>query len=729
MSRIIPEAELPTELSPMAAVEAAYPDELSRASEALSRGLPALVECDKGLVGYFYASVRARLRRRQIRCSYIDGRVQVQPGQLPLGLVQTMIGQLRDAVRGGTHGDQDARRVIVLPHLDLLTTSTGALTSEAREVVALLYENPNILWLGFRDPSFPLPKVIANLFQHKISIIGTPRHRLAHLVTQRESRKLGPAGPEGPGLDVYKLYKRVSGVHALRLRQLLASLEGEDYPSDPNAVWAQIREATLEGDMTLPELSLTDDIGGYAEVKRKISDDILDIIRRKEALDDPEAIARVEGLIPRGMIFWGPPGTGKTLFAKAIATALGAAVQIVSGPELKSRWVGESEENLRRIFIQARQSAPSLIVFDELDSFAAQRGTYTGSGVEHSMVNQLLTEMDGFRSNEMVFVVGTTNFVESLDTALLRPGRFEFKLHIPYPGSEDREAILGIYDQRLDLNMNEAALTHAVRQTAHPIEGSDTFTGRWSGDHLQALCRAIARQRLRDQRDDPTTIADVEAALTANLDLPNLTPAEEHVVATHECGHAIVALHTEHAPPIDRISIRGDLTGALGFVRYADPAHKYVTTHAQLIDMIAILFGGREAEDALLDQLTIGSSHDLERATELAKALIENFGMRLVTPDSGGSGGSGGSGDSLEIRDFSANAELSDHTREQLDANIRALLERERARARAIIRDHRDELLALRDLLLEQKVIDAKSMRSLVPGARPETTETPEPRD
>lgn len=704
----IPEQQLPEQLSLLAAIEAAYPDELSRACEALARSLPVLIECDKGLVGFFYAALRGRLRRRQIRCNYIDGRVPQEPGQMPMALVPTMIAQLREAVRGGTHDEDEGRRVMVLPHLDLLTTSSGSLTSEAREVVALLYENPNILWLGFRDPSFNLPKVIANLFQHRIGIIGVSRERLQHLVTQRDARKLGR-----DGLDVYKLYKQVSGVHAIRLRQLLSSLEGEDYPDDPSPVWAQIREATLEGDLSVPELSLDDDIGGYAEVKKKIKEDILEIIKRKEALEDPKQIALIEGLIPRGMIFWGPPGTGKTLFAKAIASSLGAAVQIVNGPELKSRWVGESEENLRRIFIQARQSAPSLIVFDELDSFAAQRGTYTGSGVEHSMVNQLLTEMDGFRNNEMVFVIGTTNFVESLDSALLRPGRFEFHLHIPYPKAEDREAILKIYDERLGLHMNAAALTHAIRQTGHPIEGSDAHTGRWSGDHIQALCRAIARQRLRDARTDATTITDVEHALMANLDLPVLTPAEELVVATHECGHAIVALHTEHSPAIDRISIRGDLTGALGFVRYADPAHKYVVTHDQLVDSITTLFGGREAEQELLDQLTIGSAHDLERATVLAKALIETFGMRLDSRAGLHTEGE------LEVRDFgSGHEQLSERTLESLDASIRTLLDRERSRARQIIRDHRDELVALRDILLDKKVIDAKTLSEQVPDAK-----------
>src|SRR5207253_5359473 len=183
-------------------------------------------------------------------------------------------------------------------------------------------------------------------------------------------------------------------------------------------------------------------------------------LAHKDQATDAAEIAWMEQLIPRGMIFWGPPGTGKTLFAKAMASALGAAITVVSGPELKSRWVGESEERLRQIFHRARQSAPSIIVFDELDSFASARGTYTGSGVEHSMVNQLLTEMDGFHREELVFVVGTTNFVEILDPALLRPGRFEFHLLIPYPDAEDRREILRIYDRKMGLQMADETLEY-----------------------------------------------------------------------------------------------------------------------------------------------------------------------------------------------------------------------------------------------------------------------------
>src|SRR5262249_38650744 len=161
---------------------------------------------------------------------------------------------------------------------------------------------------------------------------------------------------------------------------------------------------------------------------------------------------------------------------------------------------------------KARQSAPSIIVFDELDSFATARGTYTGSGVEHSMVNQLLTEMDGFHKDELVFVVGTTNFVEALDPALLRPGRLAFPLPIPYPEPEDRREILRIYDRKMRLGMTEDAVEYAVKRTGDFVVGAASGT-RYSGDHLNALCRSVARIRLRENQSGETTPKEIERAL------------------------------------------------------------------------------------------------------------------------------------------------------------------------------------------------------------------------
>src|SRR5262249_55850528 len=206
--------------------------------------------------------------------------------------------------------------------------------------------NPELVWLGFKDPSFPLPRVIENLFPHRVSLLGIARPRLRHLITQAEARKFGRE------FNPWALYKYVSGVNAVRLRKLLATLEGEDYPADPRHAYRQVRQATLGSTLEVPALDLEHDIGGYAKVKKPLRNEILDVLAHKDRITDADEIARLEELIPKGMIFSGPPGTGKTMFAKALATAFGAAIMVVSGPELKSKWVGESEERLRQLFNQ-----------------------------------------------------------------------------------------------------------------------------------------------------------------------------------------------------------------------------------------------------------------------------------------------------------------------------------------------------------------------------------------
>src|SRR5690242_7485494 len=327
-STLIPEPELPRELSPELAVESAYAEPLAEVASRLRRGLPVLVECDKELSPYAFANLRGRLKPAGLQCLYLDGRPRGTPdpaaGAMACGFVGNMLEQLRDAVRGAVE-----RRVVVLPHLDLLTTSQGGLTAEAGEVIPLLYENPELVWLGFKDPSFPLPRVIESLFPYRTSLLGVARPRLRHLVTQREARKFGRQ------FNPWALYKHVSGVNAVRLRRLLSTLEGEDYPSDPRLAYRHLRQATLTGTLEIPDVDLDRDIGGYEKTKKQLRQEILDVLQKRDASISPDEIARFEDLIPRGMIFWGPPGTGKTFFAKAIATAIGAAITIVSGPELK----------------------------------------------------------------------------------------------------------------------------------------------------------------------------------------------------------------------------------------------------------------------------------------------------------------------------------------------------------------------------------------------------------
>jgi cell division protease FtsH len=703
MSIAITEKDLPASLTPEQAVEQAYSQELADIASKLVRGLPVLVECDKELAPYLFMNVRGRLRETKLQCIYLDGRQREQQqgaGGMPMGLIGTMIAQLRDAVRGAVE-----RRVVVLPHLDLLTTSQGGLTGEAREVIPLLYENPELVWLGFKDPSFPLPKVIENLFPTWVSILGTSRTKLRHLITQKESRKFGRE------FSPWQLYKFVSGVNAVRLRKLLSTLEGEDYPADPKRAYSQVRQATLSGAMEIPSVDLDKDIGGYGKVKQRLKAEILDTLSKRDKATDVDEIGRLEELIPRGMIFWGPPGTGKTYFAKAIAASIGAAITIVSGPELKSKWVGESEENLRQIFHKARQSAPAIIVFDEIDSFATARGTYTGSGVEHSMVNQLLTEMDGFHKDELVFVVGTTNFVESLDPALLRPGRFEFHLHIPYPDEADRREILKIYDAKMRLQFTDEALDYAVRRTG---DNYITPTGTpFSGDHLNALCRSVARLRMREDVTGPTTPKLVERGLTEFDEKVELSDKDAVMVATHEAGHFLCAIFCPHHAPPEKVTIQSDMPWAPFFTQFKHDKRKIGYSRNELLDILTVLYGGIEAERLLMGDVSTGASafgdpkSDLSRASDLAELFVEGCGMsNLAAP----------------LRTFREHdgkrAVLSGSMAEAIDRQVNTIIVECQAKAAGILSKHKADLLSIRDELLAKKTIEGERVREVITDLR-----------
>ena len=705
MSILTPEAELPSSLDLQQAVEAAYATEIADISGNILRGLPSLVECDKELAPFLFMSVRTRLRDRNVKCIYLDGRPRESEGQgagtAPMGLIGTMISQLREAVRGTVE-----KRVVVLPHLDLLTTNQGGLTGESREVIPLLYENPDLVWLAFKDPSFPLPKVIENLFPHRLSILGLNRTTLKKIVTQREARKFART------FNPWQLYKYVSGLNAVRLRKLLSTLEGEDYPADPKKAYLQLRRATLSGALEIPDVDLDRDIGGYAKTKKQLRQEILDVLARRDASTNPDDIARLEELIPRGMIFWGPPGTGKTYFAKAIATAIGAAITIVSGPELKSKWVGESEENLRMVFHRARQSAPSIIVFDELDSFATRRGSYSGSGVEHSMVNQLLTEMDGFHKEELVFVVGTTNFVESLDPALLRPGRFEFHLHIPYPDDTDRREILKIYDKKMKLDFTAEAVDYAVRRTG---DNFMTNTGTaFSGDHLNALCRSVARVRLRDNIVGPSTQKEIERGFNEYEEKVDLSDEDSVLVATHESGHFVVSLFCPHHPAPERVTIQSEMPWAPFYTGYKkDDTRKVGYTRNELYDRLCVLYGGIEAERLLIGDVSTGASAfgnpqgDLFRATQLAMMIVETCGMSGLAA-------------SLRVyRDEKGDREVvSGSTAEAIDRQVNTIIVEAQARAVKILTDYRVELESVREELMRVKTIESTRVNEIIEAVR-----------
>lgn len=679
-------SSLPKELSYREAVEAVYGEDIEWIVHKLRVGLSVLVECDKQLAPYLYQLIKEKLERLGGYSSYlITGRSREKEGTLLAG----MLSELAEMVRGGR------RDVIVgLLHLDLLTSASSSnLHFEVREVIAWFYENPQLTLLGFKDPSFRLPRVVRNVFTVSCSIVGIRREKLPFILLQREARKLGVET-----CNPYRLYKYVSGLNAVRFRQVMRHFDRflDFDPSNPQTrekLYQEIRSLTLSSTMEVPRVDLYEDIGGYREVKRKLEENILSLLRCKESLTDPEEIRHIESLIPRGIIFHGPPGTGKTYFAKALATSIDATLTVVSGPELKSKWVGESEENLRRIFAQARRSAPSIIVFDEIDSFASSRRAGSASGVEHSMLNQLLTEMDGFRQEELVFVVGTTNFPEALDPALLRPGRFEFLLEIPYPSEEDRREILSLYNQRYGLGLSEEWLEYMVFQTAGFVDLSKKI--RYSGDHLAAICRSIKRRMVLEGRKRAEE-ADIQEAFSAYRSMP--LQLDLRRVAVHEAGHGFLAAILPLAKEVERISIEAQIGNILGYTQERSRENVGQETRGELQTDIYVALAGRAAEAVLLGDISIGSWTDLREATVLARLMVESFGMS----------------ERIGPRFIGEGVEVSSELMAEVDREVGRILQKSLEKVEAFFRKYREVLESFVEELLKKRRLERKEILSFL---------------
>jgi cell division protease FtsH len=253
--------------------------------------------------------------------------------------------------------------------------------------------------------------------------------------------------------------------------------------------------------------------------------------------------------------------------------------------------------------------------------------------------------------------------------------------------------------------MTEEALEYAVKRTGDFVVGAAGGT-KYSGDHLNALCRSVARLRLRENLTGETTTKEIERALTEWIDRPKMTKAEERVLATHEAGHAVVALHCDHAPPIERITIASEMQWAFGYVRYADHAHKYIQTVNMYLDLICVALGAREAERLLLDDLSLGATGDLHAATAIARELVEAHGL---------AGGALGQVQFLDMNTGKRRDDLSPETLRAIDERVAEIVEEQRKRAEAIVMSHRKEIELLRDLLLEKKTIDAKALGEIIP--------------
>ncbi|MEU4153300.1 ATP-binding protein [Streptomyces sp. NPDC026659] len=449
----------PESVSDEEAVRLAYWDSIERVASLLRADLPVLVITEKLVVAHLWPDMTSLAQRRGILLAEPDT-ADDPVADLSANPRQRRLAQLRTQLEGLKEGD-----VIVLPHLDLLCGGADVSRhTEARELVELLYEYPDSLVLAFADTSLSLPEVLAERFSARLSLTGLPPN-----VTP-------PGGSEVPlgqalvtsaeaatfeGFQPREFYKHIAGMNPVRLRQAMRYARQVHAESD-RATVSDLRRTLLTfkaqqySGFEIPQVTL-EDIGGYEEVKAEIRQ-ALSLVSGAQEL--PASMEEVRNeLVPRGFIFHGPPGTGKTLFAKAIANELNATIQVVSGPEVIDMYVGESERKVRELFAAARRSAPSVIVFDEIDAITMQRSGRGDGGtrVGNSVVAQILTEMDGFRPEVPMLVIGTTNRIDIIDEALLRPSRFR-SLAVGLPDLPARRAILRHHARRYAIDLQEELL-------------------------------------------------------------------------------------------------------------------------------------------------------------------------------------------------------------------------------------------------------------------------------
>jgi transitional endoplasmic reticulum ATPase len=459
----------PREISPQQAVLLAYGQEIETVASFLRAGLSVLVICEKLVVEYLRSRMALQAGLREIVLEVPEG----GGGELmPRSLRQRQLEQLKTLIRDLKRGD-----VLVVPHLDLLAGGADSnLPGEARELIELLYGASDRLILAFADRALALSEVLASRFAVRLQLSGVPRSvrypdgREAllgdALVTADERQRF-------EGFDAEGLYKNVAGLNPVRLREALAYAVREHAASGVVPVtrlYQAIRafKAQTSSNFEVPDVDF-DDIGGYDDVKAELAR-ALSLMSQSYDRLDPRLQRE---LIPRGFIFHGPPGTGKTLFAKAVASQLNATIQVVSGPEVTDMYVGESERKLRELFAEARRNAPAILVFDEFDSIATQRSGRDdgGSRAGNAIVAQILTEMDGFRPDVPMLVIGTTNRLDIVDEALLRPSRFQ-PIAIGLPDWSARRAIATVHARHFKIEVS-AELLDLLAAASEGLNGDE----------------------------------------------------------------------------------------------------------------------------------------------------------------------------------------------------------------------------------------------------------------
>ncbi|MFO0709963.1 MAG: ATP-dependent zinc metalloprotease FtsH [Sandaracinus sp.] len=440
------------------------------------------------------------------------------------------------------------------------------------------------------------------------------------------------------------------------------------------------------------------DVAGVDEAKAEL----VEIV---SFLKDPAGHRTLGARPPKGVLLVGPPGTGKTLLARAVAGEAGVPFFSISGSEFVQMFVGVGAARVRDLFEQAKERAPCIVFVDELDAIGRSRAGAAAGAMVHEereqTLNQLLVEMDGFDAGSGVVILAATNRPEILDRALLRAGRFDRQVVVDRPDLKGRAAILAVHARKVKLSAS-VELDVVARRTPG-MSGAD-LANVVNEAALAATRRKASEVELRDFEE---AVDRIQLGLKKQGRV--MTEEERRRVAYHECGHALVALSVEHADPVHRVTIIPRSVGALGATLQLPTEDRYLLTRGELLDRIATMLGGRSAEEIVCEDVSTGAQNDLERATETAKAMVMRFGMgkALGLMTAGGQ----------ELR-FLEGADLaprtlSEETARAVDLEVREILERERERALAILKERRGVLDRMVARLLEVETIDRAELATL----------------
>ncbi|BAU66742.1 ATP-dependent metalloprotease FtsH [Stanieria sp. NIES-3757] len=448
-----------------------------------------------------------------------------------------------------------------------------------------------------------------------------------------------------------------------------------------------------------------DDVAGIDEAKEELQEVVT-------FLKQPERFTAVGARIPKGVLLVGPPGTGKTLLAKAIAGEAGVPFFSISGSEFVEMFVGVGASRVRDLFKKAKENAPCLIFIDEIDAVGRQRGAGIGGGNDEreQTLNQLLTEMDGFEGNTGIIIIAATNRPDVLDSALMRPGRFDRQVIVDNPDIKGRLEILEVHSRNKKL-ASEISLDAIARRTPG-----------FSGADLANLLNEAAILTAR-RRKEAITMAEIDDAVdrvVAGMEgTPLVDGKSKRLIAYHEVGHAIVGTLIKDHDPVQKVTLipRGQAQGLTWFTPNEDQG---LITKSQLMARIAGAMGGRAAEEEIFgyDEVTTGAGGDLQQVTEMARQMVTRFGMSDLGPVSlEGQGGEVFLGAGLMSR-----AEYSEEVASRIDDQVRQISEHGHNLARKIIRENREVIDRLVDLLIEKETIDGEEFRQIVA----EYTEVPE---